>query len=70
MAFKASEGGQADGMAIVAGGPVMVDTVIVTTITGGMRQVECGWDPRSSGMALVAGHAREQPSVVGRVGVT
>jgi len=57
-------------MALVAGGPVMVDTVIVTTITGGMRQVECGWDPRSSGMALVASHAREQPSVVGWVGVT
>lgn len=59
MAFKAGEGGQAGGMAIVAGGPVMVNTVALAAITGGMRQVKCGWDPRSGGMALVAGHSRE-----------
>lgn len=70
MAYKAGECGQADGMTIIAGCPLMVDAVLIAAVAGGMRQVELGRDPSCGGMALVASHAREQPGVVGWVGVT
>ncbi len=70
MAFKTGVRGQAGGMAVVAGRPVMVHTVTFAAIAGGMWQVECGRAPGSGGVALVAGHGCEKAGVVGWVRVT
>lgn len=70
MAFKTGERWQADGMALEAGGPLVVDTILVTTVSGRMRQVESGRAPGSGGVALIACHVREQPGMIGWVGVT
>jgi hypothetical protein len=47
----------------------MIDTVLVPAISCRMRQVERGWTPGCRGMALVAGHIREQPGMIGGVGM-
>jgi hypothetical protein len=57
-------------MAIVAGCPVMVDTVAFAAVSSWMRQVESSWAPGSSCVALVTGHVREQSGVIGWVRVT
>jgi len=70
VAFQAGICGQADGMAVIAGCPFMVDAVPFAAIATRMRQVKKSGAPCTRAVALVAGHSREQAGVIGWVGVT
>jgi hypothetical protein len=68
MAFGAGGYGQAAGVTVPAGSPLVTETIALAA--PGMREREAGRRPRTGVMALVAGHACEQPGVVGRDGMT